>query len=138
MIIYKSSKQVVVEGYTDNIGSIEFNQDLSDARAKVVRDALVKRGVSSKRLTSIGLAFHRPVMSNNHEAGRTLNRRAEITLLDETVGILSKNNSRNSFESAFVKLKQMVDQGTVKPLSWCILDSFLQEFLAFIHLAFNF
>jgi flagellar motor protein MotB len=117
LIIYKSSKHVIVEGYTDNIGTIEFNQALSDARAKVVRDALVKRGVSVKRLKSVGLAFHRPVMPNNHEAGRVLNRRAEITLLDETVDKLFANDSNHAFEAAFTRLKHMVDQGTVRPLS---------------------
>jgi outer membrane protein OmpA-like peptidoglycan-associated protein len=117
LILYKSSKQVAVEGFTDNIGSIEVNQALSDARAKVVSEALQKRGVPAKRLKSVGLAFHRPVMSNSFEQGRALNRRAEITLLDETVDRLADGSSNNAFQLAFSKLKNMVDQGAIRPLS---------------------
>lgn len=116
LIIYKSSKQVAVEGFTDNVGSIEVNQALSNARAKVVTDALQKRGVPAKRLKSAGLAFHRPVMSNSFEQGRTLNRRAEITFLDETVDKLTDESSNNAFQLAFSKLKSMVDQGAIRPL----------------------
>lgn len=117
LILYKSSKQVAVEGFTDNIGSIEINQALSNARAKVVSEALQKRGVPAKRLKSAGLAFHRPVMSNSLEQGRALNRRAEITLLDETVDKLTDESSNNAFQLAFSKLKNMVDQGAIRPLS---------------------
>ena len=116
LIIYKSSKQVAVEGFTDNVGSIEVNQALSNARAKVVTDALQKRGVPAKRLKSAGLAFHRPVMSNSFEQGRTLNRRAEITFLDETADKLTDESSNNAFQLAFSKLKSMVDQGAIRPL----------------------
>ena len=117
LIIYKSSKQVAVEGYTDNIGSIEVNQELSNARAKVVSEALQKRGVPAKRLKSVGLAFHRPVMSNSQEHGRALNRRTEITLLDESMDKLNDDTSNNAFQLAFSKLKNMVDKGTIRPLS---------------------
>jgi outer membrane protein OmpA-like peptidoglycan-associated protein len=113
LIIYKSSKQVAVEGYTDNI----VNQALSNARAKVVSEALQKRGVPAKRLKSAGLAFHRPVMSNSQEQGRALNRRTEITLLDETMDKLTDDASNNAFQLAFSKLKTMVDKGTIRPLS---------------------
>jgi len=117
LILHKSSNQVDIEGFTDNIGSLEFNQALSDARAKAVRDALIKRGVSNKRLKSIGLSFHRPIMSNAHESGRAQNRRAEITLMGENINKLADSKSNATFEAAFIKLKHMVDQGTVRPLS---------------------
>jgi outer membrane protein OmpA-like peptidoglycan-associated protein len=117
LILYKSSKQVAVEGFTDNIGSIEVNQALSNARAKVVSEALQKRGVPAKRLKSVGLAFHRPVMSNSFEQGRALNRRAEITLIDEKIDRLVDDSSSNAFQLAFSKLKNMVDQGAIRPLS---------------------
>lgn len=117
LILYKSSKQVAVEGFTDNIGSIEVNQAFSNARAKVVSEALQKRGVRAKRLKSVGLAFRRPVMSNSFEQGRAMNLRAEITLLDETVDRLADASSNNAFQLAFSKLKNMVDQGAIRPLS---------------------
>jgi hypothetical protein len=56
-------------------------------------------------------------MSNSLEQGRALNRRAEITLLDETVDKLTDESSNNTFQLAFSKLKNMVDQGAIRPLS---------------------
>lgn len=116
LIITKSSKQVAVEGYTDNIGSLTANQALSEARAKVVSDALQARGVPAERLKAEGFSFHRPIMSNNTEEGRALNRRVEIVILDETVEHITREEAAGAFESAFAKLKSMVDQGVVKPL----------------------
>lgn len=116
LIITKSSKQVAVEGYTDNIGSLTANQALSEARAKVVSDALQARGVPAERLKAEGFSFHRPIMSNNTEEGRALNRRVEIVILDETVEHITREEAAGAFESAFAKLKSMVNQGVVKPL----------------------
>lgn len=117
LIITKSAKLVAVEGYTDNIGSLTANQALSEARAKVVSDALQARGVPAERLKAEGFSLHRPIMSNNTEEGRALNRRVEIVILDETVEHISREEAADAFESAFAKLKNMVDQGVVKPLT---------------------
>ncbi|MDO8457981.1 MAG: OmpA family protein [Burkholderiaceae bacterium] len=116
LIINKSSKQVAVEGYTDNIGTLAANQIISDARAKAVSDALQERGVPADRLKPEGFSFHRPVMSNSNEEGRALNRRVEIVILDETIENITAGEPANTFESAFAKLKAMVDQGFIKPL----------------------
>lgn len=116
LIKTKSSKQVAVEGYTDNVGTLEANQIISDARAKVVSNALQERGVPADRLKSEGFSLHRPVMSNSNEEGRALNRRVEIVILDETIENITAGEPANAFESAFAKLKAMVDQGSVKPL----------------------
>ena len=116
LIINKSSKQVAVEGYTDNIGTLAANQIISDARAKVVSDALQERGVPADRLKPEGFSFHRPVMPNSNEEGRALNRRVEIVILDETLENITAGEPANTFESAFAKLKAMVEQGSIKPL----------------------
>lgn len=116
LIIQKSSKQVTVEGYTDNIGTLTANQAISEARAKVVSEALHERGVPAERLKAEGFSFHRPVMPNSTEEGRALNRRVEIVILDETVENIMAGESANAFESAFLRLKTMVDQGAIKPL----------------------
>lgn len=116
LIIYKSSKQLLVGGYTDNIGTMEANQALSDERARVVSHALQKRGVPSKRLRTEGYSLHRPVMPNSNEEGRALNRRVEFVVLDETIDNLAARRPDNAFELAFLKLKYMVDQGTIKAM----------------------
>lgn len=116
LIIYKSSKPLLVGGFTDNIGTMEVNQTLSDERARVVSHALQKRGVPAGRLRTEGYALHRPVMPNSSEEGRALNRRVEIVVLDETIDNLTSRKPENAFELAFLKLKYMVDQGTIKAL----------------------
>ena len=116
LIKNKSTKPVAVEGHTDNVGTLPANQQISDARAKVVRDALQARGVPAERLKAEGFAFQRPVVSNSNEEGRALNRRVEIIILDEKVENITAGEPANAFESAFAKLKVMVDSGLVKAL----------------------
>jgi outer membrane protein OmpA-like peptidoglycan-associated protein len=116
LIKTKSTKQVAVEGHTDNVGVLAANQQISEARAKVVRDALQARGVPAERLQAEGFAFQRPVVSNANEEGRAMNRRVEIIILDEKVETITAGEPANAFESAFAKLKAMVDQGLIKPL----------------------
>jgi outer membrane protein OmpA-like peptidoglycan-associated protein len=112
----KSSKQIAVEGHTDNVGSLPSNQAISLARAKSVSAALLARGVPQERLQSEGFAFQRPVVSNSNEEGRAMNRRVDIIILDEKVENITAGEPANAFESAFAKLKAMVDAGLVKAL----------------------
>ena len=116
LIKTKSTKPVAVEGHTDNVGTLPANQQISEARAKVVRDALQARGVPAERLKAEGFAFQRPVVSNANEEGRALNRRVDIIILDEKVETITAGEPANAFESAFAKLKAMVDAGLVKAL----------------------
>jgi len=69
---------VVVEGHTDSIGSDAYNQKLSERRAAAVKTYLVREGISSSRITTRGYGKTRPVASNETEAGRAENRRADI------------------------------------------------------------
>jgi outer membrane protein OmpA-like peptidoglycan-associated protein len=73
-------RTAIVEGYTDNAGSDEFNLDLSQRRAEAVRDFLIKNGVGVERITARGYGEASPVASNDTEAGRQQNRRVEIVL----------------------------------------------------------
>jgi outer membrane protein OmpA-like peptidoglycan-associated protein len=116
LIKTKSTKQVAIEGHTDNVGSLPSNQAISLARAKSVSNALLARGVPQERLQAEGFAFQRPVVSNNNEEGRALNRRVDIIILDEKVENITAGEPANAFESAFAKLKAMVDAGLVKAL----------------------
>ena len=116
LLITKSTKQIAVEGHTDNVGSLPSNQAISLARAKNVSNALLARGVPAARLQAEGFAFQRPVVSNSNEEGRTLNRRVDIIILDEKVENITAGEPANAFESAFAKLKAMVESGAVKAL----------------------
>ena len=112
----KSTKQIAIEGHTDNVGSLPSNQAISLARAKSVSNALLARGVPQARLLAEGFAFQRPVVSNSNEEGRALNRRVDIIILDEKVENITAGEPANAFESAFAKLKAMVESGVVKAL----------------------
>jgi outer membrane protein OmpA-like peptidoglycan-associated protein len=85
VLIRRSHKPVLVEGHTDNVGTHEYNQQLSEARAQVVAQALEARGVKPTRVTVRGFAFDRPVADNDSPEGRARNRRTEIVIEGETV-----------------------------------------------------
>jgi outer membrane protein OmpA-like peptidoglycan-associated protein len=79
--------QVQLEGHTDNIGSDEYNQKLSEQRSAAVRDYLVSQGVPSAGLTAIGLGKSEPVAANDTPTGRQQNRRVEMVVSGEPIGI---------------------------------------------------
>lgn len=81
----KTAANVIIEGHTDNVGSAQLNQKLSEQRADSVRAALIARGVQPARMQTKGLGFSQPVAENITEDGRTQNRRVNITLLGESV-----------------------------------------------------
>ncbi|EXJ11551.1 Inner membrane lipoprotein YiaD precursor [Nitrincola nitratireducens] len=72
--------RVTVEGHTDNQGSLQYNQRLSERRASSVADYLVSQGVNRPRLSTAGYSYNRPVADNATAAGRAQNRRVEITI----------------------------------------------------------
>ena len=74
------------EGHTDNIGSEEFNQRLSEQRAEAVREYVVSQGLLEHAVSSLGLAFSMPVASNDTREGRQQNRRVEIIVSGEVIG----------------------------------------------------
>jgi outer membrane protein OmpA-like peptidoglycan-associated protein len=67
-----------IEGHTDSVGNAKANQKLSEARAKVVMDALVAKGVNPENLTYKGFGATKPVASNKTAKGRAENRRTEV------------------------------------------------------------
>jgi outer membrane protein OmpA-like peptidoglycan-associated protein len=75
-----------IEGYTDSIGSDEYNQTLSDKRAEAVRDYLVSSGVSINNVTAQGMGKADPVADNSTAAGRKLNRRVEMIVSGDVIG----------------------------------------------------
>ena len=75
-----------IEGYTDSIGSDEYNQTLSDKRAEAVRDYLVSSGVSMNNVAARGMGKADPVADNSTAAGRQLNRRVEMIVSGDVIG----------------------------------------------------
>jgi outer membrane protein OmpA-like peptidoglycan-associated protein len=75
-----------IDGYTDSIGSDEFNQSLSEKRAATVRDYLVDSGVSINNVFARGLGKANPVAPNDTSAGRKLNRRVELIVSGDVIG----------------------------------------------------
>jgi len=86
LLAYPSLK-MQVEGHTDSIGSDEYNQKLSEQRASTVRDYLVSQGVQANSITSVGLGKGNPVASNDTAAGRQQNRRVELVVSGEAIGM---------------------------------------------------
>ncbi|MEO6174018.1 MAG: DUF5723 family protein [Flavobacterium circumlabens] len=70
-----------INGHTDNVGNAKANQKLSEARAKVIMDLLISKGVDPANLTSQGFGATKPVKSNKTASGRAENRRTEIVYL---------------------------------------------------------
>jgi outer membrane protein OmpA-like peptidoglycan-associated protein len=79
--------KIQVEGHTDSIGSDEYNQRLSEQRASTVRDYLVAQGVPNPSVTAVGFGKSRPVVSNDTDAGRQQNRRVELVVSGEPIGV---------------------------------------------------
>lgn len=69
-----------VEGHTDSVASDEYNQSLSERRARSVADWLGSNGVERGRLSAAGHGEKKPVATNDTPAGRQLNRRVEIVI----------------------------------------------------------
>ena len=71
---------VLIEGDTDDTGTEEYNQALSERRAKSVADYAKSRGVAGSRISTVGLGESNPVNSNTSEFGRQQNRRVEVAI----------------------------------------------------------
>lgn len=75
-----------IDGYTDSVGSDEYNQTLSDKRAEAVRDYLVGSGVSMNNVVARGMGKADPVADNSTAQGRQLNRRVEMIVSGDVIG----------------------------------------------------
>jgi outer membrane protein OmpA-like peptidoglycan-associated protein/tetratricopeptide (TPR) repeat protein len=73
--------RIEISGHTDNQGSLQTNQKLSENRAKAVVDYLITKGIAQSRLEFKGYAYLQPIASNDKEDGRQQNRRVEFKVL---------------------------------------------------------
>lgn len=83
-------RNILVEGFTDNVGSESFNMELSRKRANSVKAAILNRNIAENRIRTVGYGFQYPVGSNDSAAGRQQNRRVEIIISEQDATISSR------------------------------------------------
>ncbi len=93
IVIAHPGLKLEVEGHTDSVGSDEYNQQLSEKRAGAVRDYLVQQGIQVDSIVARGLGKTQPVASNDTPEGRQQNRRVELVLSGEAIGLKTANAS---------------------------------------------
>ena len=76
-----SGLRISIEGHTDDIGTEEYNLELSIKRAKSVYNWLVNKGIDPDRLEYRGFGRNRPLYSSTEERYRTINRRVEVKII---------------------------------------------------------
>ncbi len=79
--------KIAVEGHTDSVGGDEYNMRLSENRASSVRTYLVSQGLSADSVTAQGFGKTQPVADNSTAAGRQQNRRVELVVSGEIMGV---------------------------------------------------
>ncbi len=72
--------EILVVGHTDNVGTLNANQKVSEARAAAVKSFAVSQGLANGRIKTQGKNFSEPIASNDTDAGRAENRRVEIAI----------------------------------------------------------
>lgn len=87
---------ILIEGDTDNTGSDDYNQTLSERRAQAVANYQKSLGVAGSRVSTVGLGESNPIASNETEDGRRLNRRVEVAIFaNEEMKDADKNGRLN-------------------------------------------
>jgi outer membrane protein OmpA-like peptidoglycan-associated protein len=71
---------IVIYGYTDSSGAVEYNQTLSEQRAASVKSYLGSKGLNTSRFTTTGLGIADPIATNDTPDGRSQNRRVEFAI----------------------------------------------------------
>jgi len=80
-LVSRPSQRIRIVGHTDNIGSDRSNQVLSEGRCQEVRRAMKERGIAVERIEIEGRGERDPIVPNDSEEHRQMNRRVEIVLL---------------------------------------------------------
>jgi outer membrane protein OmpA-like peptidoglycan-associated protein len=86
-------RRVQIDGFTDSVGSDEYNENLSHRRADSVKEVLISRGVDSSRVSTTGYGKAYPVASNGDSAGRQLNRRVEVVIGNGNSAVAPRSGS---------------------------------------------
>ncbi len=75
--------RIEISGHTDNIGSLEYNLELSGKRAAAVKEYLTGRGIAADRISTRGVGPNEPIADNTKPKGRALNRRIEFKIMTQ-------------------------------------------------------
>ena len=73
--------EIVIRGHTDNVGSQQYNEKLSEARTQIVRSYFVGKGIDPEKIKTIGMGEKDPLLPNTTPQGRAVNRRVEVELV---------------------------------------------------------
>ena len=87
IVLAHSGLDLEIEGHTDSTGSDELNQTLSQQRGDAVRSYLVEQGLAEGNVTAQGFGKTMPIADNDTAAGRQKNRRVEIIVSGEVIGV---------------------------------------------------
>lgn len=81
LLVKNPKMKIEIGGHTDNKGTREYNQKLSENRAKAVYDYLIQHGIDKTRLSYKGYGLEKPIDTNDTEEGRANNRRTEFKVI---------------------------------------------------------
>ena len=86
---------IIIYGYTDSTGAVDYNQKLSEQRAASVKAYLASKGLNVSRFTSKGMGISDPIASNETTEGKAQNRRVEfaITANEKMIGDAKKEGN---------------------------------------------
>ena len=110
-----------IEGHTDSVGSEEYNQRLSEKRANSVRDYLVAQGLPADSVSAKVLGKTAPVTTNDTPVGRQQNRRVEMVVSGEPIGV-AVGSTFDGRDSPTVSVKVGLQQDYLSDL----IEGFLQ------------
>ena len=111
--LQKNEKVVIeVAGHTDSIGTEIYNEALSEARASAVIAYLEEKGIDQNRMTAKGYGESRPVVSNELEQGRAMNRRVEFTVLSKGEILNTSQMPDTTVLNEVVAVEESVDKDT--------------------------
>ena len=74
-------KEIIIEGHTDDIGSNEYNQNLSQRRADGIANFFISEGISKEKIKTIGYGEEKPLVKNDNDQDRATNRRVELRII---------------------------------------------------------
>lgn len=74
--------QIELAAHTDDVGTDAYNDQLSSRRGEAVKEYIVRKGIARERLTSVGYGKRRPLVANDSDENRAVNRRVEFKVTD--------------------------------------------------------
>jgi outer membrane protein OmpA-like peptidoglycan-associated protein len=81
ILVQNNELKIEISGHTDDKGSDEYNRSLSKSRANSVMDYLTSKGIDKVRLTAVGYGESNPVVTNDNDDNRAINRRVEFKVM---------------------------------------------------------